>query len=438
MPANLLVGRDRRADAPHNGPVDPDPLTPAARLMRRLRDGDGRALLEGLPPYDEDQVLGLTSRLRAEGHDTELVAAVLTQSRLRTRAVPRLGPGARGLLLTGDGLEQATRPAVAVRHAARFLAAGVEHVWDLGAGLGLDARALADAGLDVTAVERDPEVAEAAAGNLAAFSRARVVRADVGEVSVAASDGAWLDPARRTPGVADQAGRTRRLFRLADLSPSWDDVQAVAATAAATGAKLSPGFAVSDLPPGAEAEWVSIDGDVVECGVWWGRAVGTPGVSAAVGTSTPDGARWVTVEPVDDPPAPLAPGAAVLPWLAEPDRAVLAAGLTGSLAALVAGHELDHGVGYVAAPAVVDVPWARWYAVEEVLPLHARTVGAWLRARGVGRVTLKKRGVPTRPDRFRADLRLRAGRSAAEATLVLTRLAGTPSAVVVRPVGTPG
>ena len=110
--------------------------------------------------------------------------------------------------------------------------------------------------------------------------------------------------------------------------------------------------------------------------------MGTPGVSAAVGTSTPDGARWVTVEPVDDPPAPLAPGAAVLPWLAEPDRAVLAAGLTGSLAALVAGHELDHGVGYVAAPAVVDVPWARWYAVEEVLPLHAQQPGD--RVGGIG------------------------------------------------------
>ncbi|WP_238695156.1 class I SAM-dependent methyltransferase [Ornithinimicrobium flavum] len=418
--------------------MSPDALTPAAELMRRLRDGPARTLLDTLPPYDPDEVLRLTSRLRAEGHDTELVAAVLTQSRLRTRAAARLGPLARGLLLTADGLEQATRPAVAARHAARLRAAGVAHVWDLGAGLGLDAVALADAGLAVTAVERDPEVAEAAAANLSAFPRARVVRADVADVPVGPEDGAWLDPARRTPGVADSTGRTRRLFRLDDLSPSWQDVQAVAATAAATGAKLSPGFSASDLPPGAEAEWVSIDGDVVECAVWWGRAVRAPGVSAVVGTSAPDGSSWVTVAPVDDPPPPLAAGAAVMPWLAEPDRAVLAAGLPASLAALVSGQELDPGVGYVAAPEVLDVPWARWYAVEEVLPLHARTVGAWLRARGVGRVTLKKRGVPTRPDRFRADLRLRAGRSAAEATIVLTRVGGTPSALVVRPVGTPG
>ena len=437
MSANLLGRAGPPPLHPHNGPVSADPSTPTTVLMRRLRDGDGRALLETLPPYNEGQVLALTSRLRAEGHDGELVAAALTQSRLRDRAASRLGPHAQRLLLTAEGLEQATRPAVAARHAERFVAAGVDHVWDLGAGLGLDAIALADAGLAVSAVERDPEVAEAATANLASFPRARVLRTDISEVGVAPTDGAWLDPARRTPGVADRTGRTRRLVRLSDLSPSWDVVQDVAASASATGVKLSPGFAAADLPAGAEAEWVSLAGDAVECAVWWGHAVRDPGVSAVVGTSSPDGARWVTVEPVPDPPPPLGPGEGLLPWLAEPDRAVLAAGLTGSLAAQVAGRELDHGVGYVTAPAVVDVSWARWYAVEEVLPLHARTVRAWLRARGAGRVTIKKRGVPTDPDRFRADLRLRAGRSAPEATLVLTRVAGTPSAVVVRPFAAP-
>lgn len=401
--------------------------------MRRLHDGDGRRLLDSLPPYDETGVLALTTRLRAEGYDSDLVAAALTQSRLRARAAGRLGPVAGRLLLTADGLEQATRSVVARRHAERFVAAGVDHVWDLGAGLGLDSLALAEAGLSVTAVERDEEVAAALAANLSVFSRASMRWADVAEVVPDPGDGVWLDPARRTPGVADQAGRTRRLFRLADLAPSWDVVQELATVSAAAGVKLSPGFAASDLPAGAQAEWVSVDGDVVECVVWWGRAVHRPGVSAVVGTSAPEGTGWVSVEPVPDPPAPLAPGEEVGPWLAEPDRAVLAAGLTGTVAAQVGGRELDHGVGYVAAPAVVRVPWARWFAVEEVLPLHARTVRAWLQAREVDRVTIKKRGVPTDPERFRADLRLRPTRPGNEATLVLTRVAGTPSVVVVRP-----
>lgn len=415
--------------------VDTDRTDRAAALMRRLHHGDGRPLLDSLPPYDESDVLTLTSRLRAEGHDAELVAAALTQSRLRARAQARLGGVADRLLLTPDSLEQATRPAVAARHAARFVAAGVDHVWDLGSGLGLDALAFAEAGLAVTAVERDEEVAAAAAANLSPWPRARVVLGQVASASPGAADGAWLDPARRTPGVADARGRTRRLFRLSELSPSWEQVREIAARTRVTGAKLSPGFSASDLPRGAEAEWVSLDGDVVEAVVWWGPAVRRPGISAVVGTTSGTGARWTVVEPVTGPPPPLAPGDDVGPWLAEPDRAVLAAGLTGTLAAGVDGQELDDGVGYVAAPAVVDLPWARWFAVEEVLPLHGRTVRAWLREHAYGRVTIKKRGVPTDPDRFRAELRLRGGRSATEATLVLTRVAGTPSVVVVHPAG---
>ena len=70
--------------------------------------------------------------------------------------------------------------------------------------------------------------------------------------------------------------------------------------------------------------------------------------------------------------------------------------------------------------------------MEQVLPLHPRSVRAWLREQGVGRVTVKKRGVPTDPDRFRSELRLR-DRRGPEATLVLTRVGGAPRVVVVRP-----
>lgn len=413
-------------------PADAEEAEKAA-LLRQLATGPGRAVLNALPPYTDDAVLSLTGRLRDQGWDAGLVAAALTQSRLRARAGQRLGPRAHQLLLTADGLEQATRPAVAARHAERFVAAGVEHVWDLGCGLGLDALALAEAGLAVTAVERAESVAVLAAANLAAHPRARVLHADATDLAPGSDDGAWLDPARRTPGVADIHGRTRRLFKLADLSPSWDQVQETAARAAATGAKLSPGFSPADRPPGAEAEWVSLDGDVVECVVWWRAAVRRPGVSAVVGSTGPQGPSWLRVEPVEAAPDPLRPGEPVGPWLAEPDKAVLAAGLTATLAAQVDGAETDPGTGYVVAPTPVEVPWARWFTVEEVLPLRAKTVRAALRGRGVGRVTIKKRGVSTDVERFRAELRLTGGRGAEEATLVLTRVAGQGAALVVRP-----
>ena len=50
----------------------------------------------------------------------------------------------------------------------------------------------------------------------------------------------------------------------------------------ATGAKLAPAFPHAARPEGAEAQWVSWRGEVVECAVWWGPLVETAGRTATV------------------------------------------------------------------------------------------------------------------------------------------------------------
>ena len=52
-------------------------------IVRTLGSPDGRAILRALPPYDERAVMRLGDRLRREGHDADLVAALLTQQRLQ-------------------------------------------------------------------------------------------------------------------------------------------------------------------------------------------------------------------------------------------------------------------------------------------------------------------------------------------------------------------
>ena len=52
-------------------------------LLARLADGPGRALLESIGPYAADSALAVSTRLRAAGHDPELVSAALAQARLR-------------------------------------------------------------------------------------------------------------------------------------------------------------------------------------------------------------------------------------------------------------------------------------------------------------------------------------------------------------------
>src|SRR6059058_322603 len=60
----------------------------------------GWALLESLPPYDEARSLALGEELRAAGHPAPLVAAALTQARLRAAASAKFGPFAASMLFT--------------------------------------------------------------------------------------------------------------------------------------------------------------------------------------------------------------------------------------------------------------------------------------------------------------------------------------------------
>ena len=111
----------------------------------------------------------LGAALRASGVEAGLAAAVLTQLALREAARTKFGPVASHMVFTRDGLEQATRLVVAVRHAQRFRSAGATRVADLGCGIGSDALAIAGLGLDVLAVDIDPDAAGAAAVNLRDF-----------------------------------------------------------------------------------------------------------------------------------------------------------------------------------------------------------------------------------------------------------------------------
>src|SRR5690606_36050784 len=126
------------------------------------------SLLNSLPaPERSSDVVRAVTGLRKAGHSPELVAAVLSQARLRAKAASKFGAFAERMLFTPDGLEQATRLSVAAQHAGRYRTAGLDRVADLGCGIGADALALAAIDVDVVAVERDEVTAAIAAFNLA-------------------------------------------------------------------------------------------------------------------------------------------------------------------------------------------------------------------------------------------------------------------------------
>lgn len=382
--------------------------------FRALLTPEGQRLLALLPAYDEASALGLGERLRREGFEPDLVAAALTQSRLRARGRGKLGALADRLYLTADGLEQATRPAVAARRTARFAAVGAQVVADLCCGVGGDLPALAAAAPRVLAVDRDPLTAEVARANLGVLGladRVEVRCADVTQVDLAGVQAAFVDPARR--------GHRGRTFDPAAYSPPFSFVLDLAARCPATGAKLAPGIPHAVLPAGAEAEWVSVGGDVVECALWFGPLAGP----ARRATLLPAGA---TLTGDGDAAAPAGP---VRRFLYEPDGAVIRAGLVAEAAALVDGTLLDPTIAYVTSERLEHTPFLTAYEITDVLPFQLKRLRALLRSRDVGRLTVKKRGSAVEPETLRRQLRLS---GEGEATVVLTRVAGEPTVLLVR------
>ncbi len=385
----------------------------------------GWALLESLPPYAEEHALALGEQLREAGHEPGLVAAALTQARLRAAGEAKFGPFARGMLFTPTGLEQATRFQVAARHAQRFTSAGIERVADLGCGIGADAMALATFEREVVAVEQDEVTAAVATMNLRHWPEAVVRCEDATRTDLTGIGGAFLDPARR-------AASGKRLLDPRAGSPPLSFVLDLATRLPAVGMKTAPGVPHHLVPQGAEAQWISVAGDVVEAGLWFGM-LAREGVRRAALVLPADGDQERSAIEVTDVGMPQVGAGPVGAVLYEPDGAVIRAGLVGQVAAVVNGRLLDPSIAYVTGDQVVRTELARAYAVEDVFAFQLKTLRSWLRDRGVGRLTIKKRGTAVQPEQLRRQLRLSTSWGDNEATIVLTRVAGRQSVLAVRP-----
>ena len=408
--------------------------------LSSLLTPDGWALLEALPAYDEGTAIRLGEHLREQGHDPVTVAAALTQSRLRAKGTAKFGSFAAGMLFTPDGLEQATRLEVAARHAQRYVAAGIERVLDLGCGIGADSMALASFEREVLAVDRDELTAAVATVNLRHWPGAEVRMADLTSVDLAElgapapGTGAWLDPARRTPGRTTATGATRRVTDPEAFAPPWSFVQSVAARIPATGVKLPPGIAHRHLPGGdTEAQWVSVAGEAVECTVWWGPLAREGVRRSALVLGSASGASELLEPAGDDVETPdVLPGGALRAgmWLYDADPAVVAAGLVPVLARDLGASSLSRGPSYLVGEPGTSSPFARSYLVEDVAPYQLKALRAYLRDRDIGRLTIKKRGVSIEPDQLRRQLR---PSGAGEATIAITRVGGQQTVIVLRP-----
>jgi hypothetical protein len=303
-----------------------------------LQSPIGQAVVHSARGYSDPLIAIPALRKQFPDSAPDLISLAFRQAQLQHRLEVRWGGSAAELLLTEDGISQATRPEVA-RYRSNFIArkfGANAHVLDLTCGLGFDSREFARAGLRVTSIEIDPEVAEYAKHNLKHLG-VEVLCADANEFVIPNDvDVVFIDPARRDPSAAkDSMGNTKRIFIPSQWSPSWEKINQIATTHPVI-AKVAPGIDKSDLE-NWDARWISSDGDLVECFL---SSAGT-GIRAAV---LIDSKKDLNIEVIGDlatAPAPLGN------YLVVPDSALIRASALDAVAQVCNGGLVNEHIAWL-------------------------------------------------------------------------------------------
>ena len=115
-------------------------------------------------------------------------------------------------------------------------------------------------------------------------------------------------------------------------------------------------------------------------------------------------------------------------YVHEPDGSVIRARLIGDLAIRLEAGMLGQGIAYLTSDTATSSPFATTFRVLERLPMDEKVLKRTMRDRGIGVLEIKKRGVDVDPAAFRKRMALKGDGSA---TIILTRIAGKHSALLV-------
>jgi hypothetical protein len=180
----------------------------------------------------------------------------------------------------------------------------------------------------------------------------------------------------------------------------------------------------------AELEWISRRRQCRQLVAWFGGLVEHPGRRrATVLRNTPDFSPQVAATFVGEPNVDIAVASRIGRYVYEPDAAVLAAKLEGALAHHRELRAIASGIAYFTGDEPISDGAFDGFEVMEILPYDARSVKQWLAARDIGRLEIKKRGVPLEPEKVRREL---ANNGTDAATVLLAKISGRVKAIVAR------
>lgn len=341
--------------------------------------------------------------------------AVLETAVLRQQATAKFSR-AEHMFFTRPALEQASSETISQYRARRFAAAGFRQLADLGCSIGGDALALA-AQADVTGVEWDPVRLAMAQENVRVYGHSphfHPLQADLVELTPLPVDAVFFDPARR-----DEHGR--RFHSVHQYQPP---LQVIAGWSRHTAVKISPGVDYAEISPDAEAEFISLAGELKECVLWTGDL--HSGVRRRA-TLLPENHTMTDADLPVQPIPVTSPGK----YLYEPDRAVIRAHLVEVLAQQLDAAKIDDQIAYLTGDTALETPFARRYEVEMVRPFQLKQLRRYLHENQIGQVTIKKRGSPLEPEQLQRQLRL-TGPQKNHRILFLTHIQGEPSVIIAQ------
>ncbi len=387
-------------------------LTP--ELIVWLQSDEAAIWLEPLtahPPGDSDLLQTLTHLRKALPADH--ASALVQTAQLRQQAKKKFIDAER-MFFAKEPLQQASASIVACHTARRY--AHSTYVADLGCGLGGDSLALAAAGHRVLSVDHSALNLSLVAANARALNLTSCVqplRADV-QLPAWRCHAAWADPGRR-------AGR-RRIFDPEQLQPALSSLLAQRRRyEGGLGVKLMPGLAHEAIPPDAEAEWISVRGDLKQCVLWFGELARDRKRRATLlpsGEELDAGGAQADVRP---------PGH----YLYEPDPAVIRAGAVSDLALALGLWQIDPTIAYLSADDLVPSRFARHWRILEHHPFDLKHLNRRLRVLQGQVLAVKKRGSPIDPEAFRRRLYHHA--KGQPLVIVITRALAKPWMLICSP-----
>lgn len=218
----------------------------------------------------------------------------------------------------------------------------------------------------------------------------RVVDDDVRNCDV------WhVDPDRRPGG--------RRGVRLEHHEPDLEALEAWLRIQPNSAIKLAPAAVIPQAwQAEAELEWISRARECRQLVAWRGALAQAAGRRRATLVGD-DGASIGTIQGDADIPCPCAKSFGR--YVLEPDAAVIAARLTGSLANEHNLAAISPGVAYLTGDNSPADALLTAFEVEDVMPLDLKNLRRHFQARGIGLLEVKKRGVNVDPALLQRKLR---------------------------------